>query len=96
DGEQMAVNTGGSAALANAGQGDVLSGLIAALLAQGMAGWPAAKLGVHLHSAASDALLAQDGRLVTLAGDVAEAAGRILGAQQRAQLWHASPLHENL
>jgi hydroxyethylthiazole kinase-like uncharacterized protein yjeF len=49
------INTTGNPGLASAGSGDVLTGMIAALLAQG---WPAleALLGaVHLHGAAADA-----------------------------------------
>jgi NAD(P)H-hydrate repair Nnr-like enzyme with NAD(P)H-hydrate dehydratase domain len=38
-----------------AGQGDVLSGLITALLAQGLPAFDAAALGVHLHGLAGDA-----------------------------------------
>lgn len=49
------LNTSGGPALAVAGQGDVLSGLIAALLAQGLAAFDAAALGVHLHGLAGDA-----------------------------------------
>jgi hydroxyethylthiazole kinase-like uncharacterized protein yjeF len=79
DGRRTAVNRSGSAALANAGQGDVLSGLIAALLAQGVDAWQAAVLAVHVHGGASDALVAKDGRLVTLAGDVADACAPLLG-----------------
>ncbi|OHC69644.1 MAG: bifunctional ADP-dependent (S)-NAD(P)H-hydrate dehydratase/NAD(P)H-hydrate epimerase [Rhodocyclales bacterium GWA2_65_20] len=53
-----AVNATGNAGLAAAGSGDVLTGIVVALLAQG---WPAreALLGaVHLHGAAADALVA--------------------------------------
>lgn len=82
-GRRVAVNRSGSPALANAGQGDVLSGLIGALLAQGLDGWQAANLGVHVHGTASDALVAGDGRLATLASDVAQAAGRELGRLAR-------------
>jgi hydroxyethylthiazole kinase-like uncharacterized protein yjeF len=84
DGTQCTVNRSGSAALANAGQGDVLSGLIGGLLGQGLDGWQAANLAVHVHGAASDALVAADGRLVTLANDVASAAGRLLGRYRQA------------
>lgn len=80
---QMAINRTGSAALANAGQGDVLSGLIGAPLAQGLGGWEAANLGVYVHGLASDRLLARHGGLVTLADTVAVEAGRILGEQSR-------------
>ncbi|HEY9100916.1 NAD(P)H-hydrate dehydratase [Chitinimonas sp.] len=82
DGHHTAVNPSGSAALANAGQGDVLSGLLGALLAQGLAPWQAANLGAWVHGAASDALVANDGRLVTPASEVLLAVDRLLGAQR--------------
>ena len=44
------INTHGNSALAKAGSGDVLAGIIAGLLAQGMQAFEAAKLGVYLHS----------------------------------------------
>jgi hydroxyethylthiazole kinase-like uncharacterized protein yjeF len=78
DGTRTAVCQAGSPALANAGQGDVLSGIVGALLAQGLGGWDAACLGVQVHAAASDHLVSLDGRLVTLASDVAVQAGRAL------------------
>ncbi|UTH74586.1 NAD(P)H-hydrate dehydratase [Chromobacterium sp. IIBBL 290-4] len=48
------VNASGGPALAAAGQGDVLTGLIAALLAQGMPAFESAALAVHVHSQAGD------------------------------------------
>ena len=47
EGERIAVSRGGAAALATAGTGDVLSGVIAALLARGLAPFEAACAGVH-------------------------------------------------
>ncbi|WP_269532979.1 NAD(P)H-hydrate dehydratase [Chitinimonas sp. BJYL2] len=79
NGSHTAVNDTGSAALANGGQGDVLSGLLAALLAQGMSPWDAARLACQVHGAASDALQAATGQWVTLASEVAVAAGVQLG-----------------
>ncbi len=51
-GGRVAVSPGGTPALATAGTGDVLSGVIAALLAQGLEPFVAASAGVWLHAAA--------------------------------------------
>ncbi|HLH15429.1 MAG TPA: NAD(P)H-hydrate dehydratase [Solirubrobacteraceae bacterium] len=48
----VAVSPGASPALATAGTGDVLTGVIAALLAQGLDAFAAAAAGVHLHARA--------------------------------------------
>ncbi|KZE31707.1 bifunctional ADP-dependent NAD(P)H-hydrate dehydratase/NAD(P)H-hydrate epimerase [Crenobacter luteus] len=53
-GAPFLVNGTGGPALAVAGQGDVLSGAIAALLAQGLAARDAAALAVHAHGTAGD------------------------------------------
>jgi ADP-dependent NAD(P)H-hydrate dehydratase len=54
DGRRMAVNTTGNSGMATGGTGDVLTGLIAALLAQGLPAFEAAQLGAHLHGLAGD------------------------------------------
>lgn len=51
-------NTSGNAGLATAGSGDVLSGIIGSLLAQGLPMQQAIYAGVWLHGAAADVLLA--------------------------------------
>ena len=48
------INATGNAGLAKGGSGDLLSGMIAALLAQGMAAFEAAACGVYLHGMAAD------------------------------------------
>ncbi|HNP71518.1 MAG TPA: NAD(P)H-hydrate dehydratase, partial [Kouleothrix sp.] len=63
-------NDGATPALATAGTGDVLAGAIAGLLAQGMAPFDAAVLGVYLHSAAGRLLRDDLGDMGTLAGDL--------------------------
>lgn len=50
DKENFFINQHGNSALAKAGSGDVLAGIIAGLLAQKMEPFEAAKLGVYLHS----------------------------------------------
>jgi hydroxyethylthiazole kinase-like uncharacterized protein yjeF len=53
------VNTTGNPALASGGTGDVLTGLIASIVAQGVNPGDAAKLGVFAHGLAADNLLAR-------------------------------------
>ena len=48
------INQHGNSALAKAGTGDVLAGLITGLIAQGLNGFEASKLGVYLHSKAGE------------------------------------------
>ena len=48
------INTSGNPGMASAGMGDVLSGMLGALLAQKYAGETALALGVHLHGCAGD------------------------------------------
>lgn len=54
DGEKFYHNTTGNSALAKAGSGDVLAGMIAGLLAQKINLFDAAVLGVYLHGLAGD------------------------------------------
>jgi len=54
DGRRTEVNATGNAGMATGGAGDVLTGLIAALVGQKMKPWDAARLGVHLHGLAGD------------------------------------------
>jgi ADP-dependent NAD(P)H-hydrate dehydratase / NAD(P)H-hydrate epimerase len=60
DGE-IWINSSGNPGLATGGSGDVLSGVIASFLAQGMAPLDAARLGVYLHGFAADRLCAAVG-----------------------------------
>ena len=53
--DRQIIATAGTPALATAGTGDVLAGIIGALLAQGLEPISAAALGVHLHGRAGEA-----------------------------------------
>ena len=55
-GDEVCVNTTGSAALAKGGSGDVLTGIIAAMLAQGISPYIAASSGAYCHGYAADLL----------------------------------------
>jgi ADP-dependent NAD(P)H-hydrate dehydratase / NAD(P)H-hydrate epimerase len=59
DGTSTSINATGNALLATAGTGDVLAGMIGALLAQGYAPFDAARIGVALHGAAADQMKAR-------------------------------------
>lgn len=61
DGERAAVNTTGSVALASAGTGDVLSGVIGALLSRGMEPYDAARAGAWVHGRAAELWLRETG-----------------------------------
>jgi ADP-dependent NAD(P)H-hydrate dehydratase / NAD(P)H-hydrate epimerase len=54
DGEKVAVNSTGSVALATAGTGDVLSGVIGALLSRGMDAYEASRAGAWAHGRAAE------------------------------------------
>ena len=59
--------------MATGGTGDVLAGTIGALLAQGLAPWDAARLGVYLHGLAGEAVRDRIGDAGLLAGDLPDA-----------------------
>jgi hydroxyethylthiazole kinase-like uncharacterized protein yjeF len=61
DGERAAVNSTGSVALATAGTGDVLSGVIGALLSRGMEPFEAARAGAWVHGRAAELWLEATG-----------------------------------
>lgn len=70
------INPAASAALATAGSGDVLTGVIGALLAQGLAALDAAICGVYLHGRAAEDARAQLGVDHLVAGDLPDAIAR--------------------
>ncbi|HEX6970727.1 MAG TPA: NAD(P)H-hydrate dehydratase [Limnochordia bacterium] len=67
------VNSTGNPGMAAAGMGDVLTGIIAALIGQGLPPERAAALGVYWHGLAADGLAARRGPAGFFAGDVADA-----------------------
>jgi hydroxyethylthiazole kinase-like uncharacterized protein yjeF len=66
---RVAVCPWGNPGMASGGMGDILTGVIAALLAQGCDAWRAACLGVGLHARAGD-IAAEDGERGLLASDL--------------------------
>ena len=75
----VAVNPGASPALATAGTGDVLSGLVGALLAKGLAPFEAAAAGVFAHARAGRVAAGRHGADHVIASDVIEALPEALG-----------------
>lgn len=72
EGHPICVNLSGNSGMATAGSGDVLTGVVSALLAQGMEDFEAAALGVYLHGRAGDRAAGKTGEHACMAGDVAE------------------------
>ena len=70
------VNPTGNAGLAKAGSGDVLSGVIGALLARGMDTYDAAIAGTWIHGRAADVLAGETGEESYISSDLARALGR--------------------
>jgi len=66
------INKTGNPGMSSAGMGDVLTGMIAAFIAQGLSADKALLLAVHLHGAAGDALAEQGISVGMTAGDVTE------------------------
>jgi NAD(P)H-hydrate epimerase len=76
DGSRTVLNPTGNPAMATGGMGDILTGAISGLIAQGLSAWDAACAGVYLHGLAADLIKTSDRGL--LASDVADALPRAL------------------
>ena len=78
------MNPTGGPVLATGGSGDVLTGVVAGLLGQGLEAFEAARLGAFLHGAAADELAALRGEAGVLAGDLLEALPETASGLRRA------------
>ena len=83
-GSPTVVNPTGNAGLAKAGSGDVLSGILGALLARGMHGYDAAIAAVWIHGRAADVLAQEVGEDSYISSDLARALGRAFSEYQQA------------
>lgn len=70
DGEKVYINKTGNPGMATAGSGDVLTGIITALLGQDLSDFDAAVLGVYLHGLAGDIAVEKIGQVSLMATDI--------------------------
>ena len=73
DGDRLYRNITGNPGMATAGSGDVLTGIIAAFLAQGLEPFAAAQLGVFIHGRAGDLAANDLGEISLIATDLIDA-----------------------
>ncbi len=78
DGERLQLNLSGNNGMATAGSGDVLTGVICSLLAQGLSPYPAAYLGVYVHGLAGDLARKKRGSYGMLSGEIADCVGDVM------------------
>jgi NAD(P)H-hydrate epimerase len=78
DGDEVFINTSGNDGMATAGSGDVLTGVISALLARGMNPFEAAKMGVFVHGLAGDRSVLNVGKSGLCAGDIVKGLSLVL------------------
>jgi NAD(P)H-hydrate epimerase len=69
-------NSTGNPGMATAGSGDVLTGIILGLLAQGVSSVDAAICGVYLHGLAGDVAIKEKAEAALIAGDIIENLGK--------------------
>ena len=79
DATHLQVNTTGDSSLSKAGTGDVLTGVIASLVGQGMNAFDAAVLGTHVHGLAGEIAGKRLGQRSVLASDVVETLSTAIG-----------------
>lgn len=80
--ERVTVNLSGCAAMAKAGSGDVLAGIIASYLAQGLNEWNASLLGVYIHGKSGEIIQKRNGAYSLLARELADTAGAAMKIQE--------------
>ncbi len=70
DGKQLSINPTGNPGMATGGTGDVLTGVITALVCQRLSPYDAARLGVYVHGLAGDLAAADLGQVSLIASDL--------------------------
>jgi NAD(P)H-hydrate epimerase len=72
DGRRIYVNSTGNPGMSTGGAGDVLTGVIAALIGQKLPAFEAAQLGAHVHGLAGDIARDENGEIGLIAGDIVD------------------------
>ncbi|HSA31009.1 MAG TPA: NAD(P)H-hydrate dehydratase [Candidatus Omnitrophota bacterium] len=86
NGRDCYINRSGNAGMATAGSGDVLTGILTALLAQGVEAFTSAKWAAYLHGRAGDIASKKHGKASLIATDIIEAFPQALKASTRRSL----------
>jgi len=73
DGDKVYINKTGNPGMATAGSGDVLTGVITALVGQGLSDFDAAVLGVYIHGLAGDIAAEKIGQVSLMTTDIIQA-----------------------
>ena len=76
--EQLALNLSGNSGMATAGSGDVLTGILAALMGFSLSAFETAVLGVYLHGLAGDAAAKDKNEYSLIAGDIIQGISKVL------------------
>jgi NAD(P)H-hydrate epimerase len=88
-GGAVAIVPTGNPGMASGGMGDALSGILGALLAQGVAPFHAACIGVWVHGAAADLEASMEGEAGLVASDVIRRVRPVLASLQKRGPWAA-------
>ena len=72
DGQRSVYNSTGNPGMATAGSGDVLTGMISALIGQGLSAWESSVLGCYLHGRAGDIAATENTKVALVSTDIIE------------------------
>jgi NAD(P)H-hydrate epimerase len=85
DGQSFYRNTTGNPGMARGGSGDILTGVIAALLGQKLSPFGASQLGVYVHGLAGDIARDHNGEVGMIAGDIVDSLPDVFEHLSRAE-----------
>jgi len=92
DGARSCYNMTGNPGMATGGSGDVLTGVIVAMICQGLEPYEAARLGCHVHGLAGDLAAEEIGQTSLIASDLVKyLPPAFLALEGRKEDWPATP-----